>query len=169
MKQLLGNTRETFVLMKISWRRREDVFCLCLQKTSLKRLDQDGYIHLSHTSSKDVFKTSCSRPICSSWSHVFKTSCKNVFKTSSRRLQDALKTSSRHLQDVLQRCPQDVFKTYHQVKRFLLTSLRDVFNTLLRCSAKTVIYKRIYLGQIKLLRNSWSVYTNYSSFNFSLY
>ena len=69
---------------------------------------------------------------------VFKTSCKNVFKTASRRLQDVLKTSSkrlqdvlnnvfktssRHLQDVLQRYLQDVFKTYHQVKLFLLTSL----------------------------------------------
>ena len=47
-------------------------------------------------------------------------------KTSSRRLQDVLKTSSkrlaktssRHLQDVFQRCLQDVFKTYHQVKLF---------------------------------------------------
>ena len=66
---------------------------------------------------------------------VFKTSCKNVFKTSSRRLQD-----------VLQRYLQDVFKTYHQVKLFLLTNLRDVFNTFLRRTAKTVIYRRICLG-----------------------
>ena len=112
----------------------EDVFCLCLQKTFSRLLDQDEYIRLSHTSSEDVFKTSWSRPIYSSWPYVFKTSsrrfqdvfktsCKNVFKTSSRRLQDVLKTSSRHLQDVLQRYLQDVFKTYHQVKLFLLTSL----------------------------------------------
>ena len=67
--------------------------------------------------------------------NVFKKSCKNVFKTSSRRFQD-----------VLQRYLQNVFKTYHQVKLFLLTSLRDVFNTFLRRTAKTVIYRRICLG-----------------------
>ena len=67
--------------------------------------------------------------------NVFKKSCKNVFKTSSRRFQD-----------VLQRYLQNIFKTYHQVKLFFLTSLRDVFNTFLRCTAKTVIYRRICLG-----------------------
>ena len=51
----------------------------------------------------------------------------DVFKTFSRRLQDVLekrlqdKKSSRRLQDLLQRYPQDIFKTYHQVKLFLLT------------------------------------------------
>ena len=40
------------------------------------------------------------------------------------------------LQDVLQRCPQDVFKKYHQVKLFLLTRLWDVFNTFLRLTAR---------------------------------
>ena len=73
-----------------------------------RRLDQDEYIHLTHTSSEDVFKTSWSRAIYSSWSYVFKTSCQDVFKTSSRRLA---KTSSRHLQDVLLRRFQEVFKT----------------------------------------------------------
>ena len=117
-------------------------------------------------------KTSWSRPIYSSWLYVFKTSsrrfqdvfktsCKNVFKTSSRRLQDVLKTSSkrlqdvlknvfktssRRLQDVLQRYLQDVFKTYHQVKLFLLTRLRELFNTFLMCIAKMVIYRGICLS-----------------------
>ena len=123
-----GRTYQTFVLMKTSWRRlpsssSEDV----LVKTNIFVLA----IRL-----QDVFRTSCHN----------KTSCKNVFKTSSRRLQDVLKTSSRHLQDVLQRYLQDVFKTYHQVKLFLLTSLRDVFNKFLRYTAKTVIYRRICLG-----------------------
>ena len=77
---------------------------------------------------------------------VFKTSCKNVFKTSSRRLQGVLKTSSKRLQDVLQRYLQDVFKTYHQVKLFLLTRLREAFNTFLRCIAKMVIYRGICLS-----------------------
>ena len=117
---------------------------------------------------QDVFKMSWSRPIYSSWpcvfktssrrfQDVFKTSCKNVFKTSSRRLQDVLKTSSkrlqdvlknvfktssRRLQDVLQRYLQDVFKTYHQVKLFLLTRLWEAFNTFQRDSfPKRVIYR----------------------------
>ena len=67
-----------------------------------------------------------------------------VFKTSSRRLA---KTSSRHLQDVLQIYLQHVFKTYHQVKLFLLTCLQEVFNTFLRRSfPKPVIYREICLG-----------------------
>ena len=36
-------------------------------------------------------------------------------------------TSSKRLQDVLQKCLQDVFKTYHQVKLFLITRFQDVF------------------------------------------
>ena len=102
--------------------------------------------HLSCLSSEDVFKTSWSRPIHSSWPYVFKTSSRrfqDVFKTSCKNV---FKTSSRRLQDVLQRYLQDVFKTYHQVKLFLLTSLRDVFNKFLRYTAKTVIYRRICLG-----------------------
>ena len=64
-----------------------------------------------------------------------------------RHLEDVFKTSSRHLQDVLQRYLQDVFKAYHQVKLFLLTRLREVFNTFLRRSfPKTVIYRGIFLG-----------------------
>ena len=82
---------------------------------------------------------------------IFKTSCQDAFKTSSKRPQDVLekrlhdvfKTSSTELQGVLQRCPQDVFKTNHQVKLFLLTRLRDVFNTFLRHTTKSVIYKKI--------------------------
>ena len=105
-------------------------FRLRPQKTSSRRLDQDEYIRLSHTSSEDVFKTSWSRPIYSSWLYVFKTFSRrlqdvlrkllyDIFKTSSRHFEEVFKTSSRHLQDVLQRCLQDVFKTYHQVKLLL--------------------------------------------------
>ena len=110
------------------WRRLEDVFRLHLQKTSW------------------------SRPIHSSWPYVFKTSSgrlaitRGLAKMSSRHLQDVLKTSSRCLQDLLQRYFQDVFKTYHQIKLFLLISLRDVSNTFLRRTAKRVIYRRIFLG-----------------------
>ena len=139
------------------WRRLEDVLKTSFVFVFRRRLDQDEYIRLTHTSSEDVFKTSSSRSTYSSWSYVFKTSSRrfqDVFKTSSRRFQDVFKTScknvfktsSRRLQDVLQRYLQDVFKTYHQVKLFLLTNLRDVFNTFLRRTAKTVIYRRICLG-----------------------
>ena len=110
---------------------------LRLQKTSSRRLGQDQYIRLGHTSSRrlqDVFKKSC-QDVSRRLQDVFKTSCKNVFKTSSRRLQD-----------VLQRYLQDVFKTYHQVKLFLLTRLRELFNTFLMCIAKMVIYRGICLS-----------------------
>ena len=53
----------------------------------------------------------------------------DIFKTSLRHLQDVLKTSSRLLQYVLQRSLQDIFKTYHQVKLFLLTHFQNDFET----------------------------------------
>ena len=79
-----------------------------LQKTSSRRLGQDQFIRLGHTSSRRL-------------QDVLQKRYQDVFKTSSRRLQDISKTSSRHVQDVLQRYLQDVFKGYHQVKQFFLT------------------------------------------------
>ena len=58
------------------WRRLSSSSSENVFKTSSRRLDQDQYIRLGHTSSRRL---------------------QNVFKTSSRRLA---KTSSRHLQDV---------------------------------------------------------------------
>ena len=149
--------QQTFVLMKTSWRRLETSFVFVFKS-----------ILINHTSSEDVFKASCSRPIYSScpyvfktssrrfqdvfktssrrFQDVFKTSCKNVFKTSSRRLQDVFKTSSRRLANTSWRHLQDVLKTYHQVKLFLLTSLSELFNMFVRRTAKTVVYRRIHLG-----------------------
>ena len=127
-------SHQTFVLMKTPWRclsssSSEDVF-----KTSWSwgiyspysyvfrwRLDQDQYIRLGHTSSRhfpQVFKMS-SRHL-QDVSKMFQ----DVLKTSSGHLQDFFKTSSRHLQDVLQRCLQDAFKTYYQVKLFLLHNFK---------------------------------------------
>ena len=51
----------------------------------------------------------------------------DIFKTSARRFENIFKKSSRHLQDVLQRCLQDVFKTYYEVKLFLVTQFQGVF------------------------------------------
>ena len=68
-------------------------------------------------------------------------------KTSSRRLA---KSSSRHL--------QDIFKTYHQVKLFLLTRLWEAFNTFLRRSfPKTVIYRGICLSNTTSDKRMFSV------------
>ena len=121
-------TQQTFVLMKTSWRRLEDVLRLRLQKTSW------------------------SKPIYSSWPYVCKTSSRrfqdvfqDVFKTSSRRLAI---TSSRRLANTFWRHLQDVLKTYHQRKLFLLTSLWVVFNMFVRRTTKTVVYRRIHLGHI---------------------
>ena len=100
--------QQTFVLMKTSWRRLEDVFrlrlqktssrrlqdvliktnmfalALRLQKTSSRRLDQDQYIRLGHTSSRRLQDISQKR-------------LQDILKTSSRRFQDVFKTSSGHL------------------------------------------------------------------------
>ena len=73
---------------------------------------------------------------------------------SSRSLA---KTSSMHVQDILQRYLQEIFKTYHQVKLFLLTRLREVFNKFLRRTPKTIIYSRICLGHTTS-EKLWSVY-----------
>ena len=119
-------------VFKMSWRRldqdkyirlnyyssSEDIF-----KKSLRCLDQDQYIRLGHTSSRrlqHVFKT-----FSRHFQDFLKTSYKNFFKTSSRRLQafwkrlqDPAKTSSRRIAKTSSRHPQNVFKTYHQLKPF---------------------------------------------------
>ena len=150
-------THQTFVLMKTSWRRLEGVFCLHLQKTSWSRPIYLSWSYLFKTSSRRsqalsrLAKTSSRHLAKTSSRHlqdVFKTSSRhlqNVFKTSSRRFENVIKTSSRHLQDFLQRCHQDVFKTYYQVKLFLSNCSVLAFKTFLILTAKTVIYWRICL------------------------
>ena len=115
-------TKNTMLKVKVKVASKTNIFAfdIRLQKTSSRRLGQDQYIFLSHTSPG------------------------RLAKTPSRRIEDVFKTSSRHLQDILQRCLQDVFKTYHQVKLFLLTSLRDVFNTFPRRTWKSVICRRLF-------------------------
>ena len=108
-------------------RLNEDVFRLRLQKTSSRRLDQDQYIRLGHTSSEDVFKTSWSRPNI----RLGYTSSRRLAKTSSRRLQEVFKTSLRRFQDV---CSTSA-KTS---SRHLQTSCRDVFKTFSRRIIKLI-------------------------------
>ena len=144
--------------MKTSWRRLsssslEDVFiktnifalALRLQKTSSRRLGQDQYIRLGHTSSRRFSR--CLAKTSSRHLQDVLQKRQDIFMTSSRRFEDVFNMSSKHLQDVLQRYLQDVLKTYHQVKLFLLTRLREVFNTFLRRSFRnTVIYRGTCLG-----------------------
>ena len=94
------------------WRRLEDVFCLHLQKTSSRYLDQDEYIHLNHTSSEYVFKIFWRRLDQDQYirlGHASSVRLEGIFKTSSWRLQDIFKMSC---QDVLQKRLQEIFKTF---------------------------------------------------------
>ena len=113
----------------------EDVLKTSFVCVFRRRLHQDEYIRLTHTSSEDVLiKTNIL---------VLVIRLQDVFKTFSRRLQDVLQ---KRFQDIFKTSCKDVFKTYHQIKLFLLTHLQDVFNTFLRRTAKMVIYRRIYQG-----------------------
>ena len=120
-----------------------------------RRLDQDQYICLGHTSSRR-------------FQNALKTSPTRLAKMSSRHLQDVFKTFSsclhlqdvfKRLQNVLQKClqdissrgPQDILKmSSRRFPDFSLSStvlvnrfsrcLRDVFKTFLRRTPKTIIY-----------------------------
>ena len=134
-------------------KKNQDVF-----RTSWSGSIYSSWPYVFKTSSRrhhDIFKISCQDVLKTSSRRLAKTSSRRFVKTSSKNLQDVFKTFWRCLQDVfktssrrlLQRYLQDVFKVYHQVKLCLLTRLREVFNTFLRCSfPKTVIYRGICLG-----------------------
>ena len=103
------------------WRRLEDVletYFVAVFKTSSRRLDQDEYIRLSHTSSgdvlikmnkfalvihlQDVFKTSSRRlakTMCAS-TDVFSCGCCDIFKnTYFEKHQWAAASKNQHLSD----------------------------------------------------------------------
>ena len=107
--------------MKTSWRRLEDVFRLHLQKTSWRCLE-DVLIKTNMFALALRLQKSSSRRL---QDVLVKT---NIFVLDIH-LEDVLKTFSRRLQDVLPRCLQDVFKTYYQVKVFLVTQFQDIFET----------------------------------------
>ena len=65
-----------------------------------RRLDQDEYIRLTHTSSEDVFKTTSRRLDQDQYIRLGHTSSRRLQDVLPRRLQDVFNTSSRHLQDV---------------------------------------------------------------------
>ena len=124
-------SQQIFVLVKTSWRR-----FLCF-------------------SSEDVFKTSWSKSIYSPCSYVLRRRLENVLikrnmfvlvirlaKMSWRRVQNMLKKSCKDVFKTFSRRLQDILSSY---KLFLLTCLQDVFNTLLRYIAKTIICRKIAL------------------------
>ena len=115
---------------------------------------------LSFSSSEDVFKTN----IFTLLIRLQKTSSRrfqDVFKTSSRRLA---KTSLRHLQNVLQRCLQEVFKTYHQVKLFLLIRFQDVFETYSKRFWDVLQSKGGYLQKDLPRSHFWEIYGQCTKF-----
>ena len=139
--------------MKTSWICIEDFFRVRFQKTFSRRLQVvlvktnilALVLCLQKTSSRRL-QVVLIKNIYSSWPYVFKTFCqyvfKNVFKTSSNHLEiilkafskhlakrrkNVFKTSSRRLVNMSSRNLQDVFKTYHQVKLFLITRPPEIF------------------------------------------
>ena len=128
----LITVQQTFVWMKTSWRRLEDVFRLRLQKTSWRRL-QDVLIKTNMFALDLPLQKTFSRRLqdvlVKTNIFVLAIRLQDVFKTFSRRLQDVFKTFSRRLQDVLQKRLQDIFKT--SSRRF-----EDVFKTSSRRLAK---------------------------------
>ena len=72
-----------------------------LMKTSSRRLDEDEYIPINHTSSEDVFKTSSRR--------LGQDQYIRPVHTSSRRFQDVLQ---KRLQDLSQVRLEDIFETF---------------------------------------------------------
>ena len=80
------------------WRRLEDVFCLRLQKTSPRRLQDvlvKTNIFVLAIRLQDVFKAFSRR-----LQDALQKRLQGIFKTSPRRLQNVFKTPSRRLQDV---------------------------------------------------------------------
>ena len=125
-----ANIRLDEDVLKTSWRRLSSSSSKDVFKTSSRRLGEDEYILINHTSSVDVFKTSSRRLGLRQDQYI------RLVHTSSRRFEDVFKTPSRRLQNVFKTCRkyvfkhfQDVLKTYHQNKLFLLTSLWVVFNS----------------------------------------
>ena len=88
-----------------------------------RSLDQDKYIHPSLASSEDVLVKTNIFILAIRLQDVFNTSCQDVFKTFSRRLKDFLQKCLQDIFKASSRRFADVFKTYHQVKLFLLTCL----------------------------------------------
>ena len=136
-------TRQTFILMKTSWRRLEGVFRLRLQKTSSRRLMKTNIflliIRLQKTSSRRLGQD---QYIC-------------LVHTSSRPLQDTLKTSSRRFEDVSSSSTVFINKSLRSIQHVCKTYCKD------RCLQKDSPRSHF-----------WEIYgkcTKFASFSFSIY
>ena len=101
-------------------------FSGCLAKTSWRRL-------------QDIFKMSWRR-----FDEVLKMFSRYLDEILPRSFPDVFKTSSRYLANI------DVFKTSSRciikLRSSSLTHLQDVFKTFLWRTAKTITYRKIFLG-----------------------
>ena len=136
----INSIRNIFDAFPANIRLDEDVLKTSFVFVFRRRLDQDEHIRYTHTSSKDVFKTSSRHLDQDQYirldhtssiglQEVFKTSSRRLAKISSKRLQGVFKTSSRRLQDVFKassRRFRDVLKT--SSRRLAKMSLRRFQN-----------------------------------------
>ena len=141
-------SRRTYSLYLYVFRRRlQDVLIktsifvlvICLQnifKMASRRLGKTSSRHL-----QDVFKTFSRR-----LKDVLPVRLQDIFKTPLRRFEDDFKTSSRRLTKMSSRRFHDVLSSYTVLVNKFSRCLQDVFTTFLRCTSKTVIYRRICLG-----------------------
>ena len=89
-------------------------------------------------------------------------SCKNDLKKFSKNVQYVLETSSRRLQYILQRCLQEVFNPYYQVKLFLVTRFHDVFKTPSK-DFRDVLLRLLFTGSLPR-SHFWEIYGQYTKF-----
>ena len=185
-QRLKPKTQQTFVLMKTYWRHPKEAFCLRLQKASSRCLDQDENIHLTHTCSEELFKTSSRRlnedqiivlvirlqDVFKRFSRRLKTSSRFLAKASSNRLQDVFKTSCRkvfktsstRLQDVL-KTPSRRFKDIFKISSRLI---QDVFKTSSRRLQGVLqrfledVFKTYHQGKLFLLTRFQNDFEKYS-------
>ena len=138
--------------MNTSWWLLKDVFCLCLQKTSSRRPYQnEDNIRLDHTFSEDVFKASSKRLDQDEYICLGHTFSKNVQDFLQKCLQDISKTSSRRFQDVLKIYNQvKLFLLTH-----LQYVFKTFLSTKLSCSCFETPWRRIQHVSEKYCKDSY--------------
>ena len=143
-RRAVGEGTSPYLIHSIIFTDSRTIRPLFVVSQLLRWLSSQQTFVLMKTSFVFVFKRRLQDVLIKTNIFVFAICLQDVLKTFSRYLA---KESLRHLQDVLQKMSlQDLFKTYHQIKLFFLTRLREVFNTFLRRTAKTIICRGICLG-----------------------
>ena len=108
---------------------------------------------------EDDWKTFLQDALKASWKRledVLQKHVEDILKTSSRRFEHVFKTSSR----CLAKMSQDVFKTYHQIKLFLLNTL---LNTSIQHVSETYC-KDGYLQRDLPRSHFWEIYGQRTKF-----